>query len=96
MKKDETINKLCKELRLSKELTKKIKKKYAETTELARLSGKRPNTIIAAITYHHCKEFKEKRNQEDIADSLGITQVSLRNVLRNIYELPELDEWIRS
>ena len=93
--KEETIKKLSKKLRLSPELSFVIEKKYAETRDIAKLSGKRPNTIIAAITYHYCREHKEKRNQETIADELGITQVSLRNVLRNIYEVKELDDWLR-
>lgn len=93
--KDKEIQKLCKELKLSDQLNRTITKKYSETKDYARLSGKRANTIIAAITYHHCRENKERRNQEDISKILGVTQVSLRNVLKNIYELPELDAWLR-
>lgn len=95
--KDKTseINKLSKKLKLNNELSKKIHKKYKETLQIAKLSGKRPNTLIAAITYHYCREFKQKRNQKDISKELKITQVSLRNVLKNIYTVPELDEWLR-
>ena len=41
--------------------------------------GKNPVGIVAACIYIACNELEEKRTQREIAQSLNITEVTIRN-----------------
>jgi transcription initiation factor TFIIB len=70
---------------LSIELLRKAKKEKM-------LAGKDPRGMAAAALYLACKLNDEKRNQKDIAYHAGITEVTLRNRLKDLEKIPHLNE----
>ena len=46
--------------------------------------GRNPRTCIAGLIYYVCKNTPEKRLQEEVADALLITVVSLRSRMKEI------------
>ena len=75
--------------RLSIELLRRAKKEKM-------LAGKDPRGMAAAALYLACKINDVKATQKDIAYAAGTTEVTLRNRLRDLEQIANLDELARA
>ncbi|MGB9635578.1 MAG: transcription initiation factor IIB [Candidatus Micrarchaeia archaeon] len=71
-------------LRLSKKTGDKINELYKKAVEKDLIIGRGPQGMIAAIVYIACELNNEKRTQNEIAEALGVTEVTIRNRYKEI------------
>lgn len=61
-------------------------KNYAvikEDLKKYKILGHNPLTLVGSVIYMHCKKNKIKRSMKDIAQSLGISIVSIQRFIKN-------------
>ncbi len=71
-------------LKLGQKTAGKIKELYKKALRKDLVIGRGPQGVVAAIVYIACELTGEKRTQKDIADALGVTEVTIRNRYKEI------------
>lgn len=66
-------------LKLSNKTADKIKELFRKAMKNDLVVGRGPQGVVAAIVYIACELMNEKRTQRDIAEALGVTEVTIRN-----------------
>jgi transcription initiation factor TFIIB len=80
------IYNLATSLDLPMDLKKSLFLLFKKITLNNNFSGKDPRGIIAALAYYACKKKDIKKSQKEIADISGITEVTLRNRYKEIFQ----------
>ena len=90
----EKIKLACDILKVSEQTQKIIQQKYEESVGIAKLSGKKDDSLITAIIYFICKNESEKVKQTDLSKHFVTTEVSIRNIYRQLNQDEELRQWM--
>lgn len=81
---EQLIPRVVSQLNLSKETVQLINEYYRRAEDKNLILGRGPQGLIAAIIYIACEVNKEKRTQKEIAEALGVTEVTIRNRYKEI------------
>ena len=83
---EQLIPRAVSRLNLSANTIKLINEYYDRANKKNLILGRGPQGVIAAIIYIACETNNEKRTQKDIAEALGVTEVTIRNRYKEIAE----------
>ena len=81
---EQLIPRAVSRLELSKKTVDKIMDIYKKAQKKGMFMGRGPQGMIAAIIHIACRLTGEKRTQHDIAEALGVTEVTIRNRYKEI------------
>ena len=81
---EQLIPRVVSRLKLGDKTTSKINELFDKAMKKDLVIGRGPQGIVAAIVYIACELTGEKRTQKDIADALGVTEVTIRNRYKEI------------
>ncbi len=81
---EQLIPRVASMLKLKSSTVDKINELYANAIKKGLVMGRGPQGIIAAIVYISCKMMGDKKTQKEIADALGVTEVTIRNRYKEI------------
>ena len=78
------IPRFASKLGLSQSTITKANELVVKIKEEGSLSGKRPETIVATALYMASKINEEPRTQRDVANAVGVIEVTIRNATKLI------------
>ncbi len=81
---EQLIPRAISRLQLSKKTADKVLEIYKKAKDKNLFMGRGPQGMIAAIIHIACRLTGEKRTQHDIAEALGVTEVTIRNRYKEI------------
>ncbi|MCX8200292.1 MAG: transcription initiation factor IIB [Candidatus Micrarchaeota archaeon] len=81
---EQLIPRVSTRLKLPDKTVAKINELFDEAMKKDLVIGRGPQGVVAAIVYIACELTDEKRTQKDIADALGVTEVTIRNRYKEI------------
>jgi transcription initiation factor TFIIB len=86
---EQLIPRVATQLKLKPQTVEKITELYKKAISKDLVMGRGPQGVVAAIVYIACELHEDKHTQKDIADALGVTEVTIRNRYKEIAK--ELD-----
>ncbi|MCX8206053.1 MAG: transcription initiation factor IIB [Candidatus Micrarchaeota archaeon] len=81
---EQLIPRVATQLKLKPATVDKINELYRKAVSRNLVLGKGPQGVVAAIVYISCEIMDDKHTQKDIADALGVTEVTIRNRYKEI------------
>ncbi len=81
---EQLIPRVATRLKLGDKTVGKINELFEKAMKKDLVMGRGPQGIVAAIVYISCELSGEKRTQKDIAEALGVTEVTIRNRYKEI------------
>lgn len=81
---EQLIPRVATRLKLRPQTVDEIKRLYAKAMKKDLVMGRGPQGVVAAIVYIACETMKDKKTQKDIAEALGVTEVTIRNRYKEI------------
>jgi transcription initiation factor TFIIB len=88
---EQLIPRVATRLKLGDKTVGKINELFERAIKKDLVMGRGPQGVVAAIVYISCEMSGEKRTQKDIAEALGVTEVTIRNRYKEIAKELDVD-----
>lgn len=85
------VPRFSKALKVSEEVSNRCYELLEDCEVVGLCNGPSPTSLCGACLYIACNECEERRTQRDVSEICGVTEVTIRNNLKNIRKLLELD-----
>ena len=73
-----------------------IEKLYDRISSMGICMSNSTTCLLSALIYIVCKNTGRKVTQKNICDKLGVTEVSIRNIINKIYSNIDIKEFINT